>query len=270
MSWYDEDFAKRAAISVHCPSASSSADVDVVIPPDWDDFWETIDSSGAELRVCDADGYTLLSYSVDNGSGGSFSKTSRLGRLRLDSVTLRNAIGVGLLWLYYDNTGASSAAVSTTISGALVGYIEQGRAPSDAIPFRPLEPGVSQPRVQRAKTPNETIGVWIDVTRALEHRRTATAGSDRWEEPWHVTPSSVDEEGTTAAVEDLSKTRWFETTSGTGRRMMLRLSCDAGSNGTNYTLKAPFYTRVPESTEFRRVLEPAVGILVRTPLEPAS
>jgi hypothetical protein len=105
--WYGTGAApsvwtKRRSITLNCPSGPT-LDHDIIIPPGWDNFWETIDSSGNELRVVDSLG-VVLDYGIDNGSGGAFSKTNRLGRLRLNNTTIVNSPSIQCAWLYYGST----------------------------------------------------------------------------------------------------------------------------------------------------------------------
>lgn len=265
MSWLDQDYTRRAAITV--PSTGSSHDVDVVLPPDWDDFWGEIDADGHGVRVTLADGRTLVPYAVDNGSGGAFSRASRLGRVRIDGATFQSSAGTSLLWLYYGIDAPTNGAVAVTMSSVVTGRIEQAQ-PLRPILAQPLRPGLAQPRDAVAKAPAEESVVWLDVTDLLEQRRTETEGSSRLEEPWRALPAGYDDAGASAAVVEASRHRWVESESERGRRTYLRVGLTGGTDGEVYTVRVPIVTCAPEAVpEQRRVVEAAVALRVTAALE---
>lgn len=266
MSWLDDDYTRRAAISV--ATSGSTADVDVVIPSDWDDFWDEIDANGYGVRVTLADGRTAVPYAVDNGSGGAFDRSGRLGRVRIDGATFRSTAGLcSLLWLYYGIETPTSGAAAVTMGSPLTGRIEQAQ-PHRPILAQPLRPGLATPRDAVAKTPTEETVVWVDVTGLLERRRTDTAGLDHLEEPWAALPAGYDDTGTTAAIVEATRHRWVELDSERGRRIYLRVGLTGGTDGEVYTVRVPISTIAPEAApEQRRAIEVAFAVRVTAPLE---
>ena len=174
MGWFAAGgiWRRRASISVDIAGATP-VDVDVVIPKDWDDFWDVIDASGLELRAVWYDGQTVLSYSVDDGAGGAFDRTNRLGRIRIDGMTVPAATAVLQVWLYYDSSSAQgTGAVATVIAAARTGYIELGSPGQYQFTHMPQTARSLKPRSILHKTVNEQIFVWIRLDGALAKRTT--------------------------------------------------------------------------------------------------
>ena len=181
MGWIDGGWAKRAAITVDLASWSSGTiDINVVLPKDWDEFWGGIDSSGNELRVTKADGYTLVSYDL-----AGFNATTRTCTIQVDGVTpTAGSEGVMLLWLYYSKSGAPDASTSVTITNPYSGYVELAAPRADRIiRARPEAPGASKPDATQTKEDDVTTYLWWDVTGLLHGRRERDNGSLRYEEP---------------------------------------------------------------------------------------
>lgn len=272
MSWYDEAYTKRAAITVVNTTPDDPCDVDITIPPDWDDFWDTIDTAANELRVVDADGFTLLAYDVDNGSGGSFSRSSRLGRIRIDGLDTPGGLAgaVSLVWVYYGASGAADASVSVTIASAKNGYVEQARPSGHVVAAIPPRPGDVQPRVRIPKAAGDDDHVWIDLSALLQRRRTATAEQEDHEEVWALAATSYDDTGSSASVATASKTRFVEASVDGRRRTYARIFVTGGTSGENYTVRALTWTARPDESEAVRKLTPAFALMVRDQLEPTS
>ena len=98
MGWLD-GWGKRIPIAVDNSTPSALNDVSVPIPEDWDDFWDTIDSSGFEIRVTEADGITAVTaYQWD--SSPAFSKANKTGAIQIDGLTCHASdSGACLAWL---------------------------------------------------------------------------------------------------------------------------------------------------------------------------
>lgn len=272
MSWISTSWRKRKAITAINTAGGATKDIDVVIPADWDDFWTTIDASGLELRVTAANGRTVQAYSVDDGSGGAFSKTNRLGRLRIDGATVPGtATEADLLWVYYDSVSTQgTAAVVTTMASILTGYIELG-VPSgtwqaDASPPRP---GLDRPRSSLGKDPADEANLWVHLTPEMELRQGQSGGRRLYEEPWAATYSVVNAAASVqAAMIDATLIRFVEITTGTGgRQVWARFRIKAGSDDTRYTALPVITTTIPAETGVHRTLNPRVGFRVRSVLE---
>ncbi len=268
MSWYDADFKRREAVTVYNSAGTDPCDVSFTIPPDWDEFWTTIDTAGAELRVTDADGYTLVDYDVDDGSGGAFDKPNRAGRIRVDALNVSGDIAVYLLWLYWDATGAADASVAVTITSSIPAYVDLSEPIDRLLAAAPPRPGALEPTDRVGKSAAERLSVWVDLTDTLEPRRAPFAESSRHEEPWLASPAAYDDGGVLdASIVDLAECRFVEAQRRNGRRIYVRVAVEGGTSGEVFTVRVPTKTRTPASPELHRVLEPSFALLVRDPLE---
>lgn len=261
MGWYQAGlWSKRAAISVD-NNGTSPADVDVVIPREWDDFWTTIDSSGNELRAVWYDSQTLLSYSVDNGSGGAFSKTNRNGRIRIDGMTVPATAGCLLIWLYYGSTSTQgSAAVATVIAASRTGSIELGRPGLYRLEHSPQTPGLTRPRVTFHKTATEQIDVWIRYDKVLQKRVTPGNSAGVHEEPWYLTQTVESTAGADqAGMRDITPARWVWWRG----QMWAKVRVLAGTSGTNYTGTVLTRTVLPGASASNQGFETRFGLSVQ-------
>ncbi len=271
MSWYDEDYRRRRAITVINASGGATIDANITIPPDDDDFWETIDSSGNGVRITLADGYTLAVYDIDNGSGGAFSKASRLGRIRIDGLSTGSTADEALLlWMYYDVDTPVDGSSAVTITSAESGYIELGRPVWVEAPVVRARVGVSRPEVIVHKDSSELYHVWLDLSQAIQRRASRYAGRLHYEEPRRLTYGLYNAAGTLqTTMDDPSGVRFVEVPElgSLERRLYARIPVQGGSDDTKYTLRTAISTRVPPDTQ-HRTLRHAVGISVRDLIEP--
>jgi hypothetical protein len=270
MAWYAAlltlVWMRRAIISVDNTATPGTVDVDVVIPPDFDDFWGRIDAAGAELRVISPNSRTLAAYSVDNGSGGAFDATNRLGRVRVDAFAFGATPGVFVLWLYYGSVTAQGAAsVATVIAAPNTGYIELGK-PSAVrrYAYAPVRPGYTRPVQLTAKTSGENIDVWIDITPALEHRMGVANFGIFHEEAYfcvlNVYNSALVDQ---PLMYDATRTRWvFNQKTG---RTWLRVFIQGGTSGQNYVIVPSVYTQRPGDNAgiLAQKVHPYVALVVR-------
>lgn len=247
MAWLD-GWSYRVPVAVVNSGPAATVDVSIPIPGDWDLFWTTIDTSGNELRLCSADGFTVLTYQIA-GASPSWSKANRTGRLEIDGLTADNAAAsVILVWLYFGNSGASSAAGSFVAASAVDGYIHNARPVGWVCVHRPHEPGTTRPVARVQKTVGERIYIWHDLTALLERRRDDAGDSDLWEEVWQVVSLITNGSSGQAAMIEQAATRFLEIMDGGRRRFFVGMIAKAGTTGTNYTIEPVIDTYVPELT----------------------
>lgn len=256
---------RRVAISVPI-AGSTPVDVDVVIPPEWDEFWAAIDSAGNELRVVWYDSRTVLSYAVDDGAGGAFDATAREGRLRLDNVTVPATASTLLLWLYFDpETTAGDGSTAVTMSTPLTGYIELGRPGQYRLAHAPNVARATKPRTIIHKTANEQVYLWVRYDHALGKRSTPGNRAIVHEEALFATISVQDNAAADqAAMYDADQLRWVWTSRA---ELWLRVLVKAGTSGTNYTAVILTRTILPGDTSARQQIETRIGIAVGNSLE---
>lgn len=268
MPWFGVDgvWQQRAAITLYS-SSDLAQDFDVTIPAGWDNFWEEIDASGNELRVTDALG-TLLDYGIDNGSGGAFSKTSRLGRLRINNYdTPISTGGATLCWLYFDSTSAQGSAAGTTGGGGQSGWIELAHPTGSAIfPHKDHRPGGTFPPYRISKSAASQRDVWIGYGAHTARAHQGYYASSLLEEVYYSLVDVVDTAGSSvSSMYDADRIRYVWIPKGPMAGTWLRMPVIAGTTGTNYTLTV--LTRIVSPIQGladpRAALDTRVGVYVR-------
>lgn len=271
MSWYDEDYRRRRALTIVNTSGGATIDSNIAIPQDDDDFWNAIDSSGNGVRVTLADGFTLATYDIDDGSGGAFNKTTRSGRVRIDGLATGSVVDEALLvWIYYDIDSPTDGSSAVTITSPETGQWALGSPAWAVVPFVRPRPGVSRPEVVLHKDSTELYHIWIDLTPALEQRDAPYAKRLCHEEPRRATYGVYNAAGTLqGSMDDPSGVRFVEVADQrTGqRRLYLRVPVQGGTDDTKYTVRTTLNTRVPPNTA-HRILRHAVALAVRDLIEP--
>lgn len=264
MAWYKPAgvWRRRVAISIEIPGGgTTTVDVNVTIPREWDDFWDTIDSSGNELRVVYVDGITVVNYDVDNGSGGAFDKTNRLGRIQIDGITVPNVEAILVLWLYYDSASTQGdGSTAVVIAAARSGFIELARPSGHVLSHMPQTPGLSRPRNTIHKAAAEQTHVWIRYDHAVEQRVMPGNSAAQHEEPLYATvgvenTSGVDQ--TSMYTQNLGRFVWFR------NRLFFRATVLAGTTGTNYTIVSTLRTVAPGASSVQRIIATRIGLRVQ-------
>lgn len=265
MAWFKETFTRRAIISVDNTAGAASADINVTIPKSLDAFWDVIDSSGLELRVVSANSETILSYAIDNGSGGAFDATAitnRNGRLQIDAASLpavaNSTVG---LWLYWgttstQGTGASAVAIASAING----YIELSNPGQYRFAHHPQVPGQTRPRFTVHKRVAEEVALWVDYGSVLQRRPTPGNKGVYHEEIWYATPSVLNiSAADQTAMYDATKNRlvWWND------RFWYKMIVKAGTTATNYTAIPSVRTLLPGGTALNQTINSTIGIHVR-------
>lgn len=221
----------RTSITIDTTASAAAADAQILIPDSYSHFWETIDSSGYELRVTAADGVTILDYQL-----ASFNKTNRAGYIQIDNFAPAEAT-VNQVWLYYGMSGAPDKSKAFVYSASKTGYIYLG-APGPATPAIPERPGDTVPRDIVSKSSSEARWFWFDFGPRLQRRSTPGDGYDHWEEIYSV---SYDVQTGGASVPAMITATSPKIISG----RFVQVLVSAGSNGTDYTIIVTVKTRHP-------------------------
>lgn len=271
MGWYKPNslWRQRQMISVLIAGATP-VDVNVTIPPDWDDFWQSLvdlgDTTGANLRIVWYDGVTVLNYSLDNGSGGAFDVPNRLGRIRIDGMTVPAIAAMLAIWIYFDPSSVQvTGAVATVIASPVDGWIELGRPGQHQVLHQSQQARSTKPRKILQKTVLEQVFIWVRYDHAFSKRSTPGNDAAVHEEALFATltvqnSAAADQ----ASMYDLDKLRWVWL--GTGQ-VWLRIRVKAGTTATRYTAVVLARTILPADTAATQQLETRIGIDVSDSLE---
>lgn len=244
-------------------AGSAAGDVDVIIPQEWDDFWQQIDVNGFELRVISYDSRTVLAYSVDNRAGGAFDKPNRLGRIRIDAMTLPAVAGASVVvWLYYATTTVQgTGAVVTAIAAPKSGYLELANPGQHRYAYRPQIPNQTRPQFTTQKRVNEEIHVWVDFGGVMAAHLVGAASTVFYEEPYYATIGVLDIAGADVpTMYDSARNRlvWWN------RSIWMRCLVKAGTTATNYTVVPDLRTMLPDGgTTVNQRFAGSIGVNVR-------
>ena len=175
MSWLGSGWAYRHPILVDDPSAAAR-DVTWAVPRDLAAFWENVAASGADIRVTEADGYTPLTYDIAAG----FDVATKVCTVEVDNATAPRAAR-NLLWVYWGNASASSAATTFSPSSAIAATsTAELPAPSDPV-FDGLTRSNRPPAVW-SNNVGETRRIWWDLSGLLGPLSAPSEGQNTGEE----------------------------------------------------------------------------------------
>lgn len=260
MAWLNEVWQSRAAISMSC-NGTNPSDFNITIPPEWDDFWDVIDASGNELRVTFSDGTEVLDYDVDDGAGGAFDATNRLGRIRIDGAAQPVITGTVCFWIYYKSSSTQGdGSVAVTITSARSGYIVLTVPGKDAFVWTQQTPGLARPRDSITKGSAEKRHVWVAVGRAFSRLFGPGNGASVGEEAYYAKVQVVDSGGSDAASMYSATSPRFVWVKG---RLWVRVTVEGGTDGANYTIIATIASYDPVVVEAAQILEQRIAVAVR-------
>lgn len=101
MTWYDSDFKQRKPIAVDASATGSGAeenkDIEIVIPHDWDLFWDNIRSDMFDVVVTN-NGGDLLTFKRKTGADYS----TRSLTLQVDEVNTKTQ-AINRIFVYFQN-----------------------------------------------------------------------------------------------------------------------------------------------------------------------
>jgi hypothetical protein len=238
MAWYRTGTTVptfRRSISLDSTAGAAAADAAFTIPPTLAEFWSEIDASGNELRVCDSDGYTLLTYQLAAG----FNATTRTGTIQIDNIAASVA-GVRQLWLYYGMDGVSSGAGSFVYSASKSAQVYMGAPLASPPPIRwaPQRPADTTPRESRTKAVDEVIWLTFDFGDALQPLLGSGDNQTQFEELADITYAVTEAGVTQAGMISASSVRVID-----GRYVQVLVQ--GGTDGEDYTVSVLARTTYP-------------------------
>lgn len=227
MSWRASNDLYRVPVTVdHTATGAGAFDATVTIPADMAHFWSTVQSTGNDIRVTRADGYTpVTKFDLD-----TFSTTNKTGTLEIqDTATAQSSL---LYWMYWGDSSLTSGTSSFVPSSAKTGYMDQGvPAPGCVVIARPQErPGETAPINEIAKDPDSTIYVWFVFGPLLQRRANPAQGAYELETLTYCTPSAA--AGLTVTT---ASTRFED---GRPGRIAVRVKVSGGTTANDYIITA--------------------------------
>lgn len=245
MSWYNASWKYRAPLAIdNTAGGAGSADATCALPADWDFFWSTINQTdGRDLRVCDSDGITLLTYDL-NG----FNLANRALTVEIDNYTLV-ASATRQVWIYWGNSGAAAANSVFAPAAPKTAYALVAAPGARLVRVGPQRPGETKPRNVVTKASAEQVYLYFDFSPVL-HRRVEQYSSDKgYEELADVTSVDVQTGGASqAAMFDATTTRFLD-------GGIVRMLVKAGTSGTDYTAICRCTTSYGQTIEGRALIK---------------
>ena len=180
MSWYSSDYTRRMPILVDNRSGAGTIDVSVVVPPEWGEFWTSIDASGYGIRVTDSDGVSPVAYQWSGSP--AFNRATRTGTLQVDGWTPATDDGWVVLWVYFGIGTPSDGAGSFTPSTPKTGYIYIGAPTRPVFDATPVVYGSTAPPLSYQVDPGETTRLFCRLRDVLAVQAGPLNGSVTYEE----------------------------------------------------------------------------------------
>ena len=113
-TWYDDNYLYRAPIVVD-GSATAAGTVDATITiPETHVFWQTVQTSGFDVRFTTSNGFTLLAY-----NRRTWTHASKVGVFDIDSITHHTTNTMTVIWVYWGYAAATDGSTAPVIAAAL-------------------------------------------------------------------------------------------------------------------------------------------------------
>ncbi len=272
MAWLD-GYRKRALMNVRTTAAPANGYIEFDPPESWDDFWDTIDTDGYGIRVCQSDGYDLSTYEWTTATGGSaFNKANRTGTLVFGSAAATyttNQDEPRVYWLYYDPESAATDGSSTppTTGDNYAADVIRARPAAPLILAGRESPGAATPSQVVGKMSAEEVRIIWDLTGVLNEAFGVAFGvSERvsWEEVKELSFDVQLAAASQSAMVGLSENGLSHFDGRTYATTVVK----AGTSGVIYTAILSITTSVPTSGQaVRQTLEYRCLVKVQDPDE---
>ena len=255
LSGSSEPFKARFPVAVDASTLASSGnkDVSITVPKTLERFWTSLGSDGYDLRVTDADGFTLIDHKLSGFNYANRTCTIEVfGQSGTNTWTAQQS-SIAMLWVYVGDDDAGDAAVSASLSSALTGVLT-GEAAAEVVKVGDPTPDRARPDNRRAKSSGERRAFWFDFSPMLRIAQRAYSERLDFEELNFVEVSSVSG-GSGASIEVEASTRFAGSA-------LVRVVVTGGSDGTDYTLIVKATTITPNDSTYQ-VLEGRLLVQVR-------
>ena len=233
MAWYSSDYKNRYPVAINVlggPETGGAHDVRIVVPKDWDDFWNNIRSDGFDIILTDANG----NQQVFTRSTFNFANRS----LTLDGQNcfFLNQNSISLMYIYFNNPAQSTDLSGTfVVSTPKLGTLTFGRPSQYAIGNLIQQQGNETPVATFQKTEDEEIYIWFRIGSLLSKRISPYNEHIEYEEVGYVQVESLDNTGT----DDINRYTESDTRYIPG---WVGAKFKGGTNNTSYTLNVKVVT----------------------------
>jgi len=242
-------WAYREAIVIDCTAGGGTIDATCTVPKDWDLFWLNVKAAGADIRVTDADGFTLLTYDL-NG----FNASTRTLIIEIDGYVSPSTTSMVVVWLYWGNSSAADASTVFAPAASKTGTINPSGPPKPIWKTAPERPGEVRAKQQVSKAAAEVLFVTFDFADEMIKRVSPLADSYLLEEIDYFAVTIEQAGANQAAMVDLPSQRLVHPYYVIG-------AIKSGTDANDYRIKCRITTVDPSGRY--RVLERVAWLKVR-------
>jgi len=242
--WWNEEYIYRQPVTIDFSTVTTStSDVTITVPPDWDLFWDTIRSDFKDVVLTDSNG-TLLDF-----QRRSANYSTQLLVLEINDLDVAENNCIQQIFLFYGYADESTDHSTTfSTSSPKNGFIHLGAPLLRIVEGYGLVPTSNQPVQTFVKSTDEEIDVYFSIQGLLASRITEANGRLLFEEITHVFVNSLDSSGTNAVERyDIRETRFMNG--------YIRVRSKAGSDDTNYALALKVHTTTLQLYDIRCLIK---------------
>jgi hypothetical protein len=233
MTYWNGNYNRRQNIAIDASAVTKgSFDLEIIIPEDWDDFWDNIRSDGLDIVLVSSMG-AVGTFQFKAG----FNLTNRSLTLQVQNYTVGEDYKTGNVFVYWDYPSESTDRKSAFSLGGSVlnGSIFLGQPIGRLINSVPVKPISSEPVAFFQKQPDEKTDIWFPAGQVLMPRRSPynqrfSLNEISWVLGYVYNTSGVAQPSMIASTEIKITANW------------VGLRIQAGTTATNYTVSCRIRT----------------------------
>ena len=166
MSWFDDDYKRRIPITVDGSAhTGSTAQVEIDVPSDWDDFWDNILVNGYDIVVTDKSGDNILDFEK------VYTYSTRSLTIKVNQISTTEENSMHVMYLYWDNPDETTFhETPVSIISALDGEIYLGAPFGNIVNANNRSNLSTVPTTIFQKDPDEKLDIWFPYAQLLATR----------------------------------------------------------------------------------------------------
>lgn len=258
--WYSSSWRFRAPISVDFSAWSTGAsDIRVTLSAAWDLFWDNVASDGKDVRVCTADGATLVGKIYLQ----TWNYSTKSCVLDIEQITPSKACQAQL-WLYWGNSAATTVSTSFTAGTPVTGRVELLAPSSKFSRIGNERPGNARTLTAQSITDEENRYVFLDLSGLLRPLCSIGSGALIGDELSEVVSSVVDDQdAAVATAAPITSLRFIGCGRGKAAIVAVKVDGTKLTDGNNYAVQLSCLTSpgaetcIARSTLYCRNVRPA-------------